>query len=171
MITNKQKKKLSRWVLNITFLAVLGYFVYDWASARSPRYEAPELSGSGLDESFESIEFVSSGKPTLVYFWRPWCTVCKLVNGNVQELSRTHNVMTVVSEADDAAEIKQHMLDEGLDFRVIYDRSGEVATRWRVGGTPAFYIIDKDAMVRSASTGYVPKLVLEHRIEQAAKPY
>jgi hypothetical protein len=48
---------------------------------------------------------------------------------------------------DDAAKVKEVMIKQELHWRTFVDK-GEIAARWKPAGTPTFYIIDPNGVIR-----------------------
>ncbi|MEJ2694892.1 MAG: protein disulfide oxidoreductase, partial [Candidatus Thiodiazotropha sp.] len=111
-----------------------------------------------------SLEPQAGRRPTLVYFWATWCPVCGLTTGNVSELAKDHQVITVAMQSGGADEVRQHLNENAVQFPVILDPQGELARTWGVRGVPTFYVLDAQNRIRFVSAGYTSKLGLLARL-------
>lgn len=124
----------------------------DEAGAEVPetlRFEATTLDGSTFDGS--SL----AGKPTVLWFWAPWCAVCRAQAPDVEALAAQYggdvNVVGVGGQ-DSAASIADFASSlDGLTLLV--DEKGTVWQRFGVTEQSSFVILDADG-TEVTTSGY-----------------
>jgi peroxiredoxin len=154
--------------LEILALAALIYGIHLWQTRDAPRGPAPALAGKLLDGSgFDLAQ--ERGRPVLVHFWATWCPVCGLQDGAIAAIARDHRVVTVASQSGGTEAVRRHMDAQSLDFPVLVDPSGSVATRWGIRGVPTSFLVDRSGRIRFVATGYTSAIGLRTRLWLAGR--
>jgi cytochrome c biogenesis protein CcmG, thiol:disulfide interchange protein DsbE len=101
------------------------------------------------------------GQPLLINFWASWCGPCKTETPdliNIYEKNRGQGLLLLgvnLRQADTA--VRDFVDDFGVTYPVAFDRRGEVASTWQIGGPnqglPSTYFIDRDGVVRKVVLG------------------
>ena len=128
-----------------------------------PRGEAPPLAGAALDGRPMSLQ-AHAGAPVLVHFWATWCPICRFEDGSIDNLADDYQVITVASTSGNAQEIAEYLEEQGVDFPVLLDESGDLARLWDVVGVPATFIVDSQGRIDYATRGYSSELGLRVRL-------
>ncbi len=153
-----------RWLVNL-LLILLVYGGVQWYKTRTlASGEAPPLAATALTNTqpFDLADW--RGRSVLVHFWANWCPICRATEGGVDDLSRDFSVITVALHSGDAAEINQYLREHELDFPVIADPTGEIASAWGVRGVPTSFVLDGEGRVRFVTAGYTTGLGLRGRL-------
>jgi thiol-disulfide isomerase/thioredoxin len=117
-----------------TYLAVLG---------------APDGPGGRLAT-------VVSGEPGIVYFFAPWCGVCRASIGNLDSLVARGQVawgMVVALDYADAEEVRDFIDRSGVSLPVLLG-DAQTAADWSIRAFPTYYVIDASGRIDSRSVGY-----------------
>jgi len=160
-------KRWQKWGLELT-LALLLFVVLDQWRARElldSGVEAPPATLVTLDQ--QTAELIPVGKPTLVYFFAPWCSVCKLSIGNLQTLQGRYPELAIRMVALDyssLAEVSDFIEDRELAFPVLMGNSA-IAQRWQIKAYPTYYLIDAKGQIVSRNMGYSTELGMKVRLE------
>ena len=89
-----------------------------------------------------------AGKPTVVWFWAPWCHICKGEAPNVREAAESSDVEFLGVAALDGAGAMRGFVDTyELDFTNIADTNAEVWARFGVTSQPSYAFISADGTV------------------------
>ena len=103
------------------------------------------------------------GRPVVVNFWASWCSPCRAETPDLIELYERHQpddlMILGVNLRESEGAVASFAADFGIPYPVIMDRSGEVASTWRIGGPiggiPSTYFIDAQGVVRKVVFGLV----------------
>ena len=113
------------------------------------------------DEPLRLSDF--QGRPVIVNFWATWCSTCRAETPDLIELYEEHLddglVMLGVNLRENEDSVAEFVEDFGIPYPIVFDRSGEVAGTWRIGGpnrgVPSTYFIDSAGVVRKVVFGLV----------------
>lgn len=121
--------------------------------------EAPSVSFTDLRGNPVRLEELR-GQKVLLYFWAPWCGVCKAVTPNVRWLASSDHVevVTVVSTRENLASVLAADPESFSDRVLVADDA--VARAFAVRGYPSFYVIDEEGIVERSFLGYTSRLGL-----------
>ncbi len=100
-----------------------------------------------------------AGKVVLVDFWATWCEPCRLSFPQYQALADRHGndvVVVAISEDDEDHGIDRFIQETGASFPVAWDGDKSLAQRYRIGGMPTLFIVDKNGLVRYVHAGFRP---------------
>lgn len=114
--------------------------------------------------SGETISTASfTGKPTLLAFWAPWCSVCETESRNVGwaralagERARVLSVATAFQRTE---QVTAYVQRNGVDYPVLLDEAG-LADAMNVTSFPTVYFVDEAGKVKGSVVGYTTTLGL-----------
>lgn len=155
-------KKSSWWQWPILLVALAGVYLWQTRDLLDTGNQVnttalPLLAGG----SAPIVE--AQGKPTLVYFFAPWCQICSLSIGNLDDLDAEQ--ITIKKVAMDYASLEnvwQFVKDHDVQGDVLLGHEG-LKQQFRVYGYPTYYILDKDGKVLARDMGYSSGLGLKLR--------
>lgn len=129
-------------------------------SVTAPAYTLNNLES----QPFTDKSFI--GKPTLIYFWAPWCTVCKLSMPNLQDYFEANkesvNVVAIALSYESVLEVEEFVRDKQFTFPVLLG-SNQVAQDYKISAFPTYYLLDSEGSVVSKSMGYSTELGMMFR--------
>ncbi len=125
-------------------------------SAQLPPLEVNLIDGSEFK--------VSTGKPLLIHFWATWCPTCKLEAANIERVSKSYEVLTVVVNSGSDGDIQTYMKENKLTFRVLNDAKGIWAKKFKVQAYPTSFIYDANATLKFTEVGYTSTVGLMGRL-------
>ncbi|MEO5982696.1 MAG: redoxin family protein [Pedococcus sp.] len=119
------------------------------ASAVSLKFTGQDLDGAAYDG--EQL----AGKPTVLWFWAPWCPTCRAQAGGVEALSKKYagrvNVVGVGGLADSTDILDFARQVEGPTHLI--DEEGEIWRHFNVTAQSTYVVLDADGGV--VSDGYL----------------
>jgi len=88
------------------------------------------------------------GKVVVVDFWASWCVPCRRSFPWMNEMHAKYGddglvIIGVNMDAEDDA-AQQFLADYPADFRIVYDREGDLAREFDVIAMPSSYVFDRD---------------------------
>ncbi|TAA48209.1 TlpA family protein disulfide reductase [Corallincola spongiicola] len=144
------------WVFQLLFF-VLVWWVVQWL------YTQKLLDVGETLPAFELVtleqEVVSSdslrGRPTLLYFFAPWCGVCHFSIDAVDDLKLSNpnlNVIAVALDYQSTTEVDEFIAQHDLTIPVVLgDRA--MANAYKITAFPTYYTIDSTGIVVSKDMG------------------
>ena len=147
-------------------LLILGVILNAMSYFRSPTFESKsDLKLNSVTISgHDTQSYERSGKPLLIHFWATWCPTCKLEASNIQRLSRHFNVLTVAVKSGSDADIQEYLNENNLDFEVINDTNGILASRFKVPAFPTTFILNAQGAIAFSEVGYTSSIGLFARM-------
>ena len=118
--------------------------------AAVPALTVTRLDGGG---EFELTQLASSDKPTLLWFWAPWCTVCNGEAPKIQKLAEKLSVVAIGGRdqlANAPAFVERHGLTAPT---LLFDESMQVWEHYRIPGQPGAILLDREGVERGRWLG------------------
>lgn len=117
---------------------------------------APALQGSLLVGGELDIASLR-GRPTLVYFFAPWCKVCAFSAPSLKGLREAYSsdelgIVMVALSYDSIESVREFRARHDLDIPILLGDQA-IATRWNVFGFPTYYVLDSQGHVASRDYG------------------
>ncbi len=128
-------------------------------------FQAPKLAAA---EKIESIELTAldgkphqlktaSGKKTILYFFAPWCTVCKVSMDALNMFAGNENLQAVAVGLDYQSLGELKPFTKKMQAPVFAGNS-EVQSRFKIDRYPTVYILDGEGRVAHTMVGYTSRL-------------
>ena len=149
--------------LELLLIAAVYLGVRAWMQRDMPSGPAPALAGLGVNGEIVRLADYR-GAPVLLHFWASWCGICRLEEGSIQDIHQDWPVVTVAMQSGDAAEVRAHLQEQGLDWTAVLDEHGEIARRFGVRGVPTTFVIDGEGHIRFRESGYTTEWGLRARL-------
>lgn len=127
------------------------------AGQQAPPLTLVDLEGNEVDlEAFR-------GRKVLLYFWAPWCGVCKVQTPTVDGLVGGDAEVLTVALSSDEETIRRYAREKGIRAPVLLG-TDRVAELWSVNVYPTLYIIDEEGRIEHSLVGYTTSLGLKLRL-------
>ncbi|WP_341501154.1 TlpA disulfide reductase family protein [Gallaecimonas sp. GXIMD4217] len=150
----------------LKLLLVFGAFYWLMATWKeSPMLEAGQGTQARQLVTLSGQPMVLGGptdKPTLVYFFAPWCSICRHSIPNLQALAAGEGdwrALTVALDFDSHQQVQDFVDQTGLTLPVLLG-DGALASAWQVPGYPAYYVLDEAGTIKARNLGYSTRLGL-----------
>ncbi|MBA3781201.1 redoxin family protein [Nocardioides sp. InS609-2] len=130
------------------------------ASAVSLKFTGEDIDGAPYDGK------QLADKPTVLWFWAPWCPTCRAQAGGVETLAKKYagqvNVVGVGGLAD-AADIRDFARQVDGPIHLI-DEEGEIWRHFNVTAQSTYVVLDADGVV--VSEGYLDDAALADQVAE-----
>jgi thiol-disulfide isomerase/thioredoxin len=110
----------------------------------------------------ETVSLNSQGKTTVLYFFAPWCQICHLSIGNLQNLYEKNEQLDVIAIAMDYMndeEVLAFTTQHELTFPIALGNEA-IKHAFSISAFPSYYVIDEKNTVVGKSMGYSSELGL-----------
>jgi thiol-disulfide isomerase/thioredoxin len=115
----------------------------------------------GLDGRMS--ELIKPDKPTLIYFFAPWCKVCSLSIGNLEYLDTNKlNIVRVVLDYSNVESVHIFVEKHNISSQILLGHEG-LKGQFKIQGYPTYYILDEQQKILAKSYGYSTALGLKLR--------
>lgn len=142
------------------------FTIHTWQTRHMPLDEpAPARFLLSLDGSSAQSP-VEPGAVGVVYFFAPWCNVCRASMGNLDELLADGTVdwaSAVALDYENTRSVKEFVDEVGISMPVLLGQGQEV-TDWSIQAFPTYFVIDSNGQIASRSVGYSTGLGLRFRV-------
>ena len=126
------------------------------------KFTGTTLGGGSFNGS--SLE----GKPTVLWFWTPWCPFCNIEAPGVSEVSASNPKVTFVGIAgrSDVGQMQGFVSKYGLNFTNLNDADGSLWARFGVPWQPAYLFVRPDGSSTFVNnpTAAMPEQELSDRV-------
>jgi thiol-disulfide isomerase/thioredoxin len=152
-----QTRRAVRWPVDALSILLLIGLAGLWQTRNHVRGEAPAFSFPSLDTGALVSRSSLGGKPTMVVFWAPWCTVCGAESQNVSWVrslvGARANVVSVASSYRSQADVQGYVVKHAVDYPVLLGDEGTVA-QFNISAFPTVYFLDSNGRITSSVVGY-----------------
>ena len=127
------------------------------ASAAQRGDAAPVFTAPALENGAPVKLADYHGKVVLLDFWASWCGPCKQALMRYQDLRRDYRArgfdVVAVDVDEDPSEGRRLARPLALEFPLVEDARGSIATMYAVPAMPSAYLIDRRGVVREVYQG------------------
>ena len=120
----------------------------------------------GLDGQMSTL--LKPDKPTLIYFFAPWCQACALSIGNLEYLNLDKiNIVRVALDYSNVEQVQRFAEQHNISSQILLGHES-LKQQFKIRGYPTYYIVDEQFMnkqhkVLAKSYGYSTALGLKLR--------
>ena len=153
----------SRWgrrLVEVLLFVVIVGGIYAWRTrdllptgdrVPAPAFELTDLQGRPW--SLDTLE----GKPAVLYFFAPWCSVCAASSPQLRWFDRWQGddvqVVLVGLDWSSPAELAEYAARHELQLPVLA-AGPQTAADYRIRGYPTYYVLDAEGRVAGRDFGY-----------------
>ncbi|MBD1582539.1 TlpA family protein disulfide reductase [Pseudoalteromonas sp. S16_S37] len=126
----------------------------------APYFSLPQLN------SAERISLAAfRGQKVVVYFFAPWCNVCRYSMPNLNKLYEQQqvNAVAIALDYENKAQISAFVADLKLSLPILLGNEN-IAANYRIRAYPSYYVIDESGNIIQRDMGYSTELGLRLRM-------
>jgi peroxiredoxin len=152
-----------RWLFDGAFFVLVFGAIGLWQTRAHvhggpvPAFELRTTSGAVVSSA------ALAGKPTLLAFWAPWCTVCETESRNLGWAQRLAGdrarVLSVATAWQQPQQVTAYTERNGVDYPVLLD-DGALADQLNISSYPTVYFLDERGHIKGSVVGYTTTLGL-----------
>lgn len=104
----------------------------------------------------KEIQLLASERKTIIYFFAPWCQICDLSIGNLEDVyleNQDVDVIAVALDYMDTDEVSRFTKQHKLTFPIALGNE-EVKQKFNITAYPSYYVVDEKNNIISRSLGY-----------------
>lgn len=174
--TSSRRAWIHWLVLAMAFVALYAWMTRGTASPlvgkQAPGLVLPVAAGAVQDGPTKVSLDDLSGRVVVLDFWASWCGACQRSTPTLNELHREFDEDDVDFYAVNVEPIDRQRLQAahaafGTAFPTLQDRAGDVQRAYGIRSLPTVFVVDRDGLVRWASTGVPSKMRLRAAISDA----
>ncbi len=166
--TPTRHQRILGWLRDLLIFAMMVWAINWWQTkdmlSAAGDVQIPSLQLARLDGNAVDTITPTAGKPTLLYFFAPWCSVCRLSINNLEYVNADDaNVYVIALDYDDANEVQAFVDEVGLKLPVHmgYDQLKQM---FQIRAYPSYFVLDENFIVRDRTLGYSTALGLKARV-------
>lgn len=163
------KKLRSHYWLALGFdllaLMMVMLAIHAWQASGLPLGEATPPTVLPMLAGGMSSKAVENGTAGVVYFFAPWCGICRHSIGNLDQQIQDGSIAWAKAIALDFAdenEVAEFVSGTAITMPVLLG-SGQTAADWGIKAFPTYFVIDEEGNIDSRSVGYSTSLGIRLR--------
>ncbi len=169
---NNYFKKPLIWLGQL--LAMLGVFLLASAyqerdlldesgEQQAPNFVLPLLHPT-VDSDTHSLQQLK-GKTSIIYFFAPWCNVCRFSMPNLETIYQKGqiNAVAVALDYQSKQQVEAFADKLGLTLPIVLGNQ-QMALDYKIKGYPTYYVLDSELKITERSVGYSSQLGLQYRL-------
>jgi len=146
---------IKKWAKEIIIGAVIIFILSNIINyLRKPELDSSRLPTATVQLVDGGFYNLKQGKPVIIHFWATWCPTCKLEAANIERISQKYEVLTVAVNSGSDEKIKRYLQENVLSFRVLNDKEGSWAQKFKVKAFPTTFIYDAKGELKFTEVGY-----------------
>ncbi|MDD4954054.1 MAG: TlpA disulfide reductase family protein [Candidatus Omnitrophica bacterium] len=156
----------------LSFLFLSLFFIWSIQAAGPALAEgdfAPDFKLQDLNKNEYTLSDYRDKHPVVLFFWATWCPFCRKELGKLKEIyprlkqDGIELFAIAIGEADN--KVKSFVKSYALNFKVLLDRRGSVASAYGIVGIPTYIFLNKKGSIafrsNSFSQGEYKRLIAE----------
>lgn len=166
-------KKLLLNCASYAAMVITLFFITHWYQTRNsllseqdsqiPNFVLPSLG----DITIESSDLLN--KPTVVYFFATWCSICNLSMKNLKGLESDWkagkvDVVLIALDWQSKSSVEKFIHEKQLHFPVLLGNN-TTQRKFKIKGFPTYFIADERNVIQYMSVGYSTSLGLKARLK------
>ncbi|KAF7774279.1 hypothetical protein PCIT_a0697 [Pseudoalteromonas citrea] len=134
--------------------------------ADNGKQDTPYFSLAQLDNPAHRVDLSSlKGQQTVIYFFAPWCSICKYSMPNLDKLHKEGDLNAIAIALDYANEQSVRQFSQSLELSMpVLLGNHSTAKNFKIKAYPTYYVIDENLKIVERSVGYSSELGIKIRL-------
>lgn len=158
-------KALISWAGQLLFILAIWLGISFWQQKDLIKNEvvAPAFTLISLSGDQIGLGDIKADR-TLLYFFAPWCSICKLSIGNLEQFNTDGSlaVIAIALSYQSPNEVAEFVSDHQLGTQVLLG-TRRTMEEYKIEVFPTYYVLDEQKQVISKSVGYSTELGMKAR--------
>ena len=164
-----RENKYNALLMDAVFI-VLVLMVFSWwqnkGSLEATGQPAPDFVLSSLSGDTHRLSDYR-GRQVLIYFFAPWCHICRVSAPNLNDLREARNkeelmIFMIAQSYESIAAIETFVEDLDLKVPVLIGHEQQLLD-YKIKGFPSYYVVNEAGELASRSIGYSTELGMRLR--------
>ena len=144
------------WLRDFVIGGAIIALILAWQSRDMLEQDGSITPGNQLLVNLEghSEPLLSEDKPTLVYFFAPWCQVCHLSIGNLEYIENDNvKIVRVALDYESVEDVSAFAQRHDINSSILLGNQA-IRDEFNVTAYPTYYLLDADQRIVGGSKGY-----------------
>jgi len=156
-------KLIRSTLINIALAAIIFFLVSAFQERnllKTNNSPAPYFSLALLNKIDKRLSIAElKGKTTVIYFFAPWCTVCKYSMPNLEAAIKGSdiNAIGIALDYKSTMQVEEFVSDLALTMPILLGNE-QTQANYKVSAFPTYYIINEQLQISARSMGYSSQL-------------
>jgi len=170
-IASYVKKTWKSYLFDVALIALVILVLHVWQTrnllSTDGHTAAPDFILYDLNGKEHQLTH-AKGKPVILYFFAPWCSVCHTCISNLEELLQESKaedlqIFAIALDYEQEKDVIDFVKERHLTFPVLLGNE-KLKQDYKIPAYPTYYILNKEGVVSYRSVGYATKLGLMWRL-------
>lgn len=160
--------KLKSLIINVAVMTVVYFSVTAYQqrnlltadNSPAPYFNLPLLENASQRMSIAKLQ----GKTTVVYFFAPWCTICRYSMPNLEAalVDSDINAIAIALDYENQQAVSDFMTDLNLTMPILLG-DNKTQSNYKISAFPTYYIVNEQLQISARSVGYSSELGIKVR--------
>lgn len=162
-----EPRRRGRWLAEAALVLILvaGFSLWLNRHMLASGEPAPAETLPALPAGTGTLHWPAQHDKTLVYFFAPWCAVCKVSMPSLNLLSGDDlRVVVIALDWQNQAEVEDFVRSSGFQGEVLLG-TADTMQSWQIDAFPSYYVVGRDGNILHRDRGFTtpPGLLLRTR--------
>jgi len=139
------------WII-LTPILFPGVDAQQEISAPHEGFLAPQFSLESTENIVHALDDYN-GQPVLIFFWASWCSICKRIMPDLQQVYETYQpegfeILAVnATNQDSFTDAVNYFTSQDYTYKMLLDTQGEVTSQYQLHAFPTSVLLGPDGVI------------------------
>jgi len=157
-------KKIRRWSIEIIILLAIIYAVSLFQTKDHVNKGKIIQDFTLFDLKSQKHEIKTNNKKKLLYFWAPWCSICKINFSNIDNIYRKYQnqsqkfqIVSIALSYQTQNELENFSQRKKITIPILLGNN-EISSLFNITAFPTIYYLDENNKVVNSLSGYTTEI-------------